>query len=71
MRHPGGVPTLLARHLVTGLPDRGPIPSSPRVAGRLTVIVSALDNLSPMYVNVLTTSGSQLSGRGVKGDFQS
>ena len=28
-RHPGGVPTLLLRHLVTGLPDGGPFLSSP------------------------------------------
>ena len=37
-------------------------------AGRLTVIISASANLSPMYINVLTASGSRLGGRGVKGD---
>ena len=68
MRRPGRVPTLLSRHPVTGLPDRGPLPSSPGVAGRPTVIVSALGNLSCMYINVLTASGSRLGGRGVKGD---
>ena len=68
MRCPGGVPTLLSRHPVTGLSDGGPLPSSPRAAGRLTVNISASGNLSPMYINVLTASGSRLSGRGVKGD---
>ena len=46
-RCPGGTSTLLLRHLVTGLPDGGPLLSSPGVAGRLTVIVSASANLSP------------------------
>ena len=67
-RHPGGAPTLLLRHLVTGLPDGGPLPSSPGVAGRPTVTVSTLGNLSPAYINVLTAGGSRLCGRGVKGD---
>ena len=68
MRHPSGVSTLLSRHPVTGFPNGGPLPSSPGVAGRLTVIVSASANLSPMYINVPTASGSRLGGRGVKGD---
>ena len=67
-RCPGGASTLLSRHPVTGLPDGGPFLSSPGVAGRLTVIVSASANLSPAYINVLTASGSRLGGRGVKGD---
>ena len=68
MRCPGVAPTLLSRHLVTGLPDGGPLPSSPGVAGRSTAIVSTSGNLSPTYINVLTASGSRLVGRGVKGD---
>ena len=68
MRHPGGVPTLLSMHPVTGLPDGGPFLSSPGVVGRLTVIISASANLSPVYINVPTASGGRLGGRGVKGD---
>ena len=68
MRCPSGVSTLLSRHPVTGLPDGGPLPSSPGAAGRPTVIVSALANLSPTYINVPAASGSRLGGRGVKGD---
>ena len=68
MRHPGGAPTLLSRHPVTGLPDGGPFPSSPGAAGRLTVVISASANLSPAYINVPTASGDRLGGRGVKGD---
>ena len=68
MRHPSRVPTLLMRHLVTGLPDGGPFPSSPGVAGRLTVIISAFANLSLAYINISTASGGRLEGRGVKGD---
>ena len=67
-RHPGGVPTLLLRHRVTGLPDGGPLPSSPGAIGRPAVIVLASGNLSPMYINVLTASGSRFGGRGVKSD---
>ena len=40
----------------------------PGAAGRPTVIVSALANLSPTYINVPAASGSRLGGRGVKGD---
>ena len=68
MRHPSGASTLLLRHLVTGLPDGGPLPSSPGAAGRLTVIVSASANLSPTYISVLTASWSRLGDRGVEGD---
>ena len=71
MRHPGKTPTLLLRHPVAGLPGGGPLLSSPRVAGRPMVIILAPGNLSPVYVNVLTASGSRLGGRGVKGDSQS
>ena len=71
MRCPGGAPTLLSRHPVDGLPGKGPLQSSPRAAGRPTVIISASGNLSPAYVNVLTASGSRLGGRGVKGGSQS
>ena len=60
--------TLLLRLLANGLPDGGPLPSSPGVVGRPTIIVSASTNLSPMYISVLTASGSRLGGRGVKGD---
>ena len=67
-RCPDGAPTLLSRHPVTGLPDRGPLPSSPRAGGRPTVTVSTSGNLSPAYINVLTARGSRLGGRGVKGD---
>ena len=62
MRHPNGVSTLLLRLWVTGLPDRGPLPSSPGMAGRLTVIVSASAKLSPVYIGVLTVSGRRLGG---------
>ena len=68
MRRPSGASTLLSRHPVTGLPDGGPLPSSPGAAGRPTVIVLASANLSPAYINVPTASGSRLGGRGVKGD---
>ena len=68
MRCPSGASTLLSRHPVTGLPGGGPLPSSPRVAGRPTVIVSASANLSPTYINVPTANGSRFGGRGVKGD---
>ena len=68
MRHPSGASTLLSGCPVTGLPDGGPLPSSPGAAGRQTVIVSAYANLSPPYISVPTASGSRLGGRGVKGD---
>ena len=68
MRHPSWASTLLARRQLIGLPDGGPLLSSPGMAGRLTAIASALGSLSPMYVGVLTTSGSRLGGRRVKGD---
>ena len=60
--------TLLVRHRLIDLPDGGPLPSSPGMAGRQTAIVSASGSLSPAYVGVLTASGSRLGGRGVKGD---
>ena len=60
MRHPGGAPILLLRHPVTGLPDRAPLPPSPGAAGRLMVIVSTSGNLSLVYINVLTASGTGL-----------
>ena len=66
-RQPSWVSTLLARHWLIGLPDGGPLPSSPGMAGRLTAIISALCSLSPMYVSVPTASRSRLGGRGVKG----
>ena len=69
MRHPTGASTLLSRHPVTVLPDEGPLPFSPGVAGMSTVIISAFVKLSPMYISVPTTSGSRLGGRGVKGDL--
>ena len=68
MRCPSGASTLLSRLWVTGLPDGGPLLSSPGVAGRLTVIASASANLSPIYIAVLTASRSRLGGRRVNGD---
>ena len=68
MRCPSGASILLLRHPVTGLHDGGPLPSSPGVAGRLTVIISTSVTLSPAYINVPTASGSRLGGGGVKGD---
>ena len=68
MRHPEGASTLLLRLWVTSLPDEGPLLCSPGVAGRLTVIISALGSLSSMPFSVLVACGSRLGGRGVKGD---
>ena len=68
MRHPSWASTLLARHWLIGLPDGGSLPSSNGMAGRPTAIILALGSLSPTYVGVLTTSGSRLGGRGVKGN---
>ena len=71
MRRPTWVSTLLVGHWLIGLPDGGPLSSSSGMAGRLTVIISALGSLSPVYISVPTVSGSRLGGRGVKGDSQS
>ena len=67
-RHPNGASTLLLRLRVTSLPDGGPLPSSPGMAGRPTVIISTSAKLSPTYIGVPTVSGSRLGGQGVKGD---
>ena len=67
-RHPSWESTLLAGCQLIGFPDEGPLSSSSGMAGRPMAITSALSSLSPMYVCVLTISGSRLGGRGVKGD---
>ena len=71
MRHPGWASTLLVRHRHIGLPEGGPLSSSSGVAGRPMAIISASGSPSPVYISVLTISGSRLGGRGVKGDSQS
>ena len=71
MRHPSWASTLLAGRQLIGLPDGGPLSSSSGMAGRLTAIISALGSLSPVYISVLTVSGSRLGGQRVKGDSQS
>ena len=68
MRCPGWASTLLAGCQLIGLPDGGPLSSSSGMAGRPTAIISASGSLPPMYVSVLTISGSRLGGRGVRGD---
>ena len=45
MECPNGASTLLSRLRVTGLPDKGPLLSSPGMAGRPTVIISASGSL--------------------------
>ena len=68
MRCPSWASTPLVGHWLIGCPDGGPLLSSSGTAGRPTAIISASGSLSPMYVDVLTISGSRLGGRGVKGD---
>ena len=68
MRCPGGVLTHLARCLLTGLPDGGPILRSSGVTGRSAVIIPTLSTLSPMAFSILTASGSSFVGRGVESD---
>ena len=61
-RHPNGVSTLLLRLWVTGLPHGGPLLSSPGMADRPIVIISASGSLSPTYIGVPTVSGCRLAG---------
>ena len=68
MRLPRGASTLLLRWPVTGLPDGGPLLSSPGVAGRLAGLASATTDLFPAFLSVLAADWSGLGGRGVKGD---
>ena len=68
MRCPSWASTLLVGHQLIGLPDGGPLSSSSGIAGRPMAIISASGSLSPMYISVLTISGSRLGGRGVKGE---
>ena len=42
------------RTVLIGLPDRGPLPSSSGVTGRLMALISALGSQSPTYVSVPT-----------------
>ena len=68
MRCPGRAPPSLARLWVTCLPDGRLTLSPPRVAGRPTLLISALGILSPVHINVLIAGGSRLVGRRVKSD---
>ena len=60
--------TFLVGCRLIGLPNGGSLLSSSGMVGRLMAIILASGSLSPMYVGVLTISGSRLGGRGVKGD---
>ena len=66
----GGVLTHLARRLLTGRPNRGPLLHSPGVTGRPGVIISASSSLPPMTISILTAHGHGFVNGGVEGDSQ-